>query len=139
MGPNVGTIAGAALGALVGLLRRQRPDPRHARAAEASGAIVLAVATRGEHEASLLGGLLRAQGVGISRRTARGAHVRHRRRAAAPVREAVGRPSGRPRSFASSPRPHVGAEARAGLSAPRRVRGPATPRPLGAAVRTGGR
>ena len=62
MGPNVGTVAGAALGAVVGVFRRQRPDARHARAAEASGAIVLAVATRGEHEATLLGGLLRAQG-----------------------------------------------------------------------------
>lgn len=62
LGPNMATIGGAAIGALVGFFRRQRPDPRHARAAEASGAIVLAVATRSEREATLLGQLLAAQG-----------------------------------------------------------------------------
>lgn len=61
-GPNETTIGGAALGAAVGFFRRQRPDPRFARAAEASGAIVLAVATRGEREAALLGNLLTAHG-----------------------------------------------------------------------------
>lgn len=50
LGPNVGTIGGAALGALIGLTRRQAPDPRHARAAEASGAIVLAVSAYGDDE-----------------------------------------------------------------------------------------
>jgi hypothetical protein len=62
VGPNETTIGGAALGALVGFFRRQRPDPRFARAAEASGAIVLAVATRGAREADLLGRLLAPQG-----------------------------------------------------------------------------
>ncbi|MGZ8376112.1 MAG: hypothetical protein ACXWZS_00330 [Gemmatirosa sp.] len=62
LGPNMATVGGAALGALFGFFRRQRPDPRFARAAEETGAIVLAVATRSEAEAELLGGLLRAQG-----------------------------------------------------------------------------
>lgn len=61
-GPNETTIGGAALGALVGFFKRQKPDPRFARAAEASGAIVLAVSTRGEREAALLTRLLEAQG-----------------------------------------------------------------------------
>ena len=61
-GPNVGTVAGAAIGALVGATRRRRPDPRHARAAEAANAIVLAVAARGEAESRLLAQLLAGQG-----------------------------------------------------------------------------
>lgn len=50
LGPNIGTTGGAALGALFGLTRRQQPDPRHARAAEASGEIVLAVSFYGDAE-----------------------------------------------------------------------------------------
>lgn len=61
-GPNECTIGGAALGALIGSFRHQRPDPRFARAAEASGAIVLAVSMRGEREAALITQLLTAQG-----------------------------------------------------------------------------
>ena len=61
-GPNETTIGGAAIGALVGFFRHQKPDPRFARAAEASGAIVLAVSTRGEREAALLTRLLEGQG-----------------------------------------------------------------------------
>jgi hypothetical protein len=57
-GPNVGTTAGAALGALFGLARRQRPDPRYARAAEARDAILLAVHARDRHEAEQLAQLL---------------------------------------------------------------------------------
>lgn len=53
-GPNVGTTAGAALGAIVGFTRRQRPDRRYARAAEARDAILLAVHARGSREAELL-------------------------------------------------------------------------------------
>lgn len=64
-GPNFGTVAGAALGALVGASRRQRPLARHARAAEASQAIVLAVQARDLREAELLMALLSAQG-GVS-------------------------------------------------------------------------
>jgi hypothetical protein len=61
-GPNAGTTGGAALGAVLGFFRRQKPDARHARAAEASGQIVMAVLTRGEREAGALMALLAAQG-----------------------------------------------------------------------------
>lgn len=61
-GPNMATVTGAAIGAIVGWFRRQRPNPRHARAAEASGAIVLAVASRSEEEARLLGEIVAGQG-----------------------------------------------------------------------------
>jgi hypothetical protein len=61
-GPNFGTMAGAAIGALIGALRRQRPQPRHARAAEAANAIVVAVAARSDREAELLGQLLAGEG-----------------------------------------------------------------------------
>ena len=62
VGMNFGTVAGAAIGALIGAFRRQRPKPRHARAAEAANAIVVAVAARSEREAELLGQLLAGQG-----------------------------------------------------------------------------
>jgi len=62
MGPNMLTIAGAALGAAIGFFRHQTPNPRFARAAEESGAIVLAVWTRSEEEANMLGRLITAQG-----------------------------------------------------------------------------
>ena len=61
-GPNVGITAGSALGAILGFFRRQKPDARHARAAEASGQIVMAVQTRGEREARALATLLEVQG-----------------------------------------------------------------------------
>jgi hypothetical protein len=61
-GPNMATVVGAAIGALIGYFRRQRPDPRHARAAEQSGAIVLAVAARSEDEARVLGEIVTANG-----------------------------------------------------------------------------
>lgn len=61
-GPNIGTMAGAAVGATVGSFRRQRPQARHARAAEAAQAIVFAVAARSEQEATLVGQLLASQG-----------------------------------------------------------------------------
>ena len=61
-GPNFGTMAGAAIGALLGSFRRQHPKPRHARAAEAANSIVVAVAARSEREADLLGQLLLGQG-----------------------------------------------------------------------------
>jgi hypothetical protein len=61
-GPNFGTVAGAAAGALYGSLRRQRPQPRHARAAEAANAIVVAVVARAEEEGALLGQLLASEG-----------------------------------------------------------------------------
>ncbi len=58
LGPNIGTTGGAALGAFVGIFRRQRPDPRHARAAEASGMIVLTVLVYDGTEVELLVRLL---------------------------------------------------------------------------------
>jgi hypothetical protein len=61
-GPNIGTVAGAAIGALVGATRKQRPEARHARAAEASNAILLAVRARHGLEAELLMDLLASQG-----------------------------------------------------------------------------
>jgi hypothetical protein len=61
-GPNMATIGGAALGAVIGYFRRQRPNPRHARAAEESGSIVLAVATRSREEARVLGDIISAHG-----------------------------------------------------------------------------
>ena len=61
-GPNMATVVGAAIGALIGYFRRQRPNPRHARAAEQSGAIVLAVAARSEEEARILGEIVTANG-----------------------------------------------------------------------------
>jgi hypothetical protein len=61
-GPNMATVGGAALGAIIGYFRRQRPDPRHARAAEQSGSIVLAVATRSHDEARVLGDIITAHG-----------------------------------------------------------------------------
>ncbi len=62
LGPNMLTIAGAALGGAIGFFRRQKPNPRYARAAEASGAIVLAVSTRSDAEAQLLAKLIGAHG-----------------------------------------------------------------------------
>ncbi len=61
-GPNFGTVAGAAVGALLGALRRPRPHAGFARAAEAPESIVFAVAARSEREAELLGQLLARQG-----------------------------------------------------------------------------
>lgn len=62
LGPNMATVGGAAIGAMIGFFRHRRPDPRFARAAEETGAIVMAVATRSEREATLLGQLVAAQG-----------------------------------------------------------------------------
>lgn len=61
-GPNVATVVGATIGAIIGYFRRQRPDPRHARAAEQSGSIVLAVAARSEEEAKVLGEIIAENG-----------------------------------------------------------------------------
>ena len=61
-GPNFGTMAGGAIGALIGAFRVQRPQARHARAAEAANAIVFAVTARDEGEAAVLSQLLVSQG-----------------------------------------------------------------------------
>jgi hypothetical protein len=50
LGPNFGLVTGATLGAVAGFFRHRRPNPRHARAAEAAGAIVVAVTVRSPEE-----------------------------------------------------------------------------------------
>ena len=54
LGPNFGLVTGAALGATAGFFRHRRPDPRHARVAEAAGAIVVAVTVRSQEEGALM-------------------------------------------------------------------------------------
>lgn len=61
-GPNMATVGGAAIGAVVGFFRPQRPNPRYARAAEESDSILLAVATRSHEEARVLGEIIKAYG-----------------------------------------------------------------------------
>lgn len=61
-GPNMATVGGAAIGAVIGYFRPQRPNPRYARAAEESDSILLAIATRGHEEARVLGELVAAHG-----------------------------------------------------------------------------
>lgn len=58
LGPNVGLVAGAALGASAGFFLHRAPDKRHARAADAAGAIVVVVATRSQAEGTLIARLL---------------------------------------------------------------------------------
>jgi len=62
LGPNFGLVTGAALGAAAGAFRPRRPDPRHARAAEAAGAVVVAVAVRSEEEGAGIVRLLAERG-----------------------------------------------------------------------------
>lgn len=61
-GPNFGTMAGAALGALIGATRRQKPKASYARAAEASNAILFAVSARSEADATRIARFLERQG-----------------------------------------------------------------------------
>lgn len=58
LGPNFGLVTGAALGATIGFFRHGRPDPRHARAAEAAGAIVVAITVRSAEEVAVITQLL---------------------------------------------------------------------------------
>jgi len=62
LGPNVGLVAGAALGACAGFFLHRSPDKRHARAADAAGAIVVAVAARSQAEGILIARLLTERG-----------------------------------------------------------------------------
>ena len=59
---DVAMIEGAALGAMTGIRRRQRPKTRFARVAQDTDAIVPDVATRGTKELCLLAHLVAAQG-----------------------------------------------------------------------------
>ena len=61
-GPNIGTVAGAAIGAIIGAFRRQRPRAAYARAAEAANAILFAVVARTDEEAAVIARLLAGQG-----------------------------------------------------------------------------
>jgi hypothetical protein len=58
LGPNFGVIAGAALGALFGALRRRRPNRRHARAAADTSAILVVVRTRSQDQVAVVRRLL---------------------------------------------------------------------------------
>jgi hypothetical protein len=62
LGPNMGAVAGAALGALFGLFRRRAPEWRHRRAAEAAGEVVVVVRARDERHVAAVVRLLAAAG-----------------------------------------------------------------------------
>lgn len=63
LGPNLCTVGGAALGALIGLGVRRRAERRHQRAREAPDSIVVVVTARStEEERALLGELREAGG-----------------------------------------------------------------------------
>jgi len=62
LGPNIGAVGGASLGALFGALRRRRPDRRFARAAENAGAILLLVRTLADADVAPLEQILTATG-----------------------------------------------------------------------------
>jgi len=51
IGPNFVTVLGAMVGALIGLLRHHRPDPRFERAAREPDSIIVVVTLRSEGEA----------------------------------------------------------------------------------------
>jgi hypothetical protein len=51
IGPNFATVAGAIIGAIIGIFRKRRPNPRHARAAKVPDAITLVVTLRSREEA----------------------------------------------------------------------------------------
>lgn len=62
IGPNFATVAGAMIGAVIGLFRRRRPDPRHARAAEEPDAIIMIVALRSREDAERTAAILARAG-----------------------------------------------------------------------------
>src|SRR5262245_51405862 len=62
LGPNIGTVAGAALGGLLAASRHRRPSRRLAGAAEQSSAILLAVCTPSREDVEPLGRILTAAG-----------------------------------------------------------------------------
>lgn len=62
IGPNLATVGGAALGAVIGLFVRRRAEHRHRRIAEAPDRILLVVTTRSREEAGHLIRLLGSAG-----------------------------------------------------------------------------
>lgn len=62
LGPNIGAVGGAMVGAIYGFFRRRRPNRRYARTAEAASAILLLVRTRGAAEVPALRDILAASG-----------------------------------------------------------------------------
>lgn len=61
-GPNVGTIVGATLGALYGLMRKSHPKPQHYRALERDDALLLLVHLQDRPHAEALSPLLTRHG-----------------------------------------------------------------------------
>ncbi len=62
IGPNFTTVAGAIIGAVIGLFRARRPNPRHARAAEKTDAILVVVTLRSREEAQPIAEILARSG-----------------------------------------------------------------------------
>jgi hypothetical protein len=62
LGPNLMTVAGAAVGALVGAFRTPRPSQAHARAAESADSILIVVQARTHEEERILADVLAASG-----------------------------------------------------------------------------
>lgn len=62
LGPNVATLTGAVIGAVIGAFRRPEPSPRHARLEEDPGRILVTVTARSREEAALLAELLEQAG-----------------------------------------------------------------------------
>lgn len=62
LGPNIGAVGGATLGALFGAFRRRRPRRAYARAAENASAILLVVRTQSRSEVAPIEQVLTASG-----------------------------------------------------------------------------
>ena len=68
LGPNLMTVAGAVVGAIVGLLVHRRAEPRHMRAVESPDAIVVVATARSAGEAAAVARSLRGTGGHDTRR-----------------------------------------------------------------------
>jgi hypothetical protein len=62
IGPNFATVSGAIIGGLIGLFTPRKPNPRHARAAEAPDTIAVVVTLRSREEAEHIAQILSASG-----------------------------------------------------------------------------